>query len=386
MELEKVPLTLGFVMPNTIERVVKAEVVYDLLPNLTYKFIFPNYPQEDFEVTFNSTRSVSIQAFHLQDLAYQLLNRGAFNVYANRRTFYFVSKESLPPGILNVPYPMAYFSEKSGVFAIKQLHFSLDNFQSTQIQVSTVPHIVIQESNSELKRECQSLLNDVSVRISNYPVFKSYDRPGIDFLRSLYTQFWECNKYKLSEQYSNSFGKCHIRAHVVSTILNHLGIDSVKVFKSWDKKDWLGYKPSMGWAYHCAVMVVDNNNDKWVWDPWIWSNSRLLSLQEWVYYQETPVPYKLLISNRAFVSCQVECQLPSLCFEFGVTGRFFTAFQAVINSVVPNPPERGLSSVSPGYNGFNFFKSKPALGQIVCSSSSSQLDPEENNAPEAGIS
>lgn len=282
-----------------------------------------------------------------------------------------------------LPNPVSYESKETLplYFSDSKIPLFLYDYSHCQLRVVTKLHIynndiIISDSteftghkaleiiNPTLMQECQQLVGNIPINMGNHPIFKVYNRPNFTWLAELYEKFWQYNKDKLEDQYSKTAGRCFVRAHFISMMLSIYGVDSVKIFKFWeDDTDWEAYGWSESWIFHCAVMIIDSDNDKWVWDPWVGLNAQLLSLPQWLYDQTMPAPIELMIQNRGslsftglsgpFLSSHTNSGvIPNLAFDCKVSAESRRFFQALCGSAIPNPPQQPrlrLSTYNPHF-------------------------------------
>ena len=193
--------------------------------------------------------------------------------------------------------------------------------------------------NDQLQSECQALSGGVPVEAGKRPIYKSKGQPDINFLRELYQGFWEYNKDRLDSQYQLSRGRCHVRAHLICELLHNYGIDTLKVYKHWRTDDWWVFGPDRCWRFHAAAMIIDSDNNKWVWDPWIGKNSHLLTLKEWLFDKESPRPTKLLVANRTVIGDWEKAKASyTFARDLIPMDDYLVTFQALLFSVIPIRP------------------------------------------------
>jgi hypothetical protein len=236
-----------------------------------------------------------------------------------------------------------------------KLHIHLEG--STEVTGdSIVENVTV--INATLKNECQELVKDVPVKAGEFPIHVGREeRPSYEFLESLYKLFLKFNNKKLSTQYQISKGYCHLRVHLVNIMLCCYGINTVKVFKVWNPSDWekLKERPSqqsspaseqgtnIACDFHCGTMIIDSNNNKWVWEPWVGENKKLLTLAEWVYEKDTPKPISLCITNRSVLSNHENDLISSSSYDYSFLTLYRNVFQQLISSAIPNPPRRDIT-------------------------------------------
>jgi hypothetical protein len=170
-----------------------------------------------------------------------------------------------------------------------------------------------------------------------YPVFYTEKRPTISFLHDLFHQFMKYNKNNLAEQYNKSSGSCHIRAHLVNMLFDLYGIDTQKVYQLWRREDWKPLSSGNSWHFHCAAIIIDNENHQWVWDPWIGSNKTLLTLKQWTALKASPTPFKIMIANKGVTG---DYERGDVSFYF--SEKDTATLQAIAATAFPNSPEKPI--------------------------------------------
>jgi hypothetical protein len=196
-----------------------------------------------------------------------------------------------------------------------------------------------------LYKECKALLKDIPVRIGRYPIFLEEKQPNYDFFAEFHSKFISYNdEKKIKEQNKLSRGLCSIRAEYFNLLMRRMGVTTYKVFKTWRLFDWRKLKPNAEsvWVYHCAVMLISNDGQKFVFDQWKTPSNQLLTLKEWATWSKHPKPRKILIANSTVISDHKDGESSSeaLLEELPIT--FFNSLQAVCISATPNHPERPI--------------------------------------------
>lgn len=263
---------------------------------------------------------------------------------ASDNRYSFETRETLPIG-LDIPrYPLYLYSySKRSVSPIVHLHFKFDTAQLEVTTQAVEDKQILKSDNSRLEEECQILANNIPVKTEKHPIFAVNQRPSFAFLTELYSQFWRHNKGKIGEQNRLSLNLCHVRAHVMSIILKYYGIESLKIVKFWNQGDWAFYD-DRNWRFHCALMVIDSSNEKWVWDPWVGLHAKLLTLPQWLGDINTPKPTKVIVLNRGMLS-HIGI-IPNEFFNCHHSAFNAGTFQAIFGSVIPNSPERPITNAS----------------------------------------
>ncbi|SRR5579883_1369431 len=264
----------------------------------------------------------------------------------------FFSKDALPPSS-DLKYGSPLFNWMSDTKRLLEVNEITIHFNSGQNNLldshfctkGNRAHKNMEHCNVTLQKECQALAGDIPVVSGDYPIFFK-DNPSFEVLSDLYQKFINYNdNYKLSKQYENSKSKCFMRAHVSTVLCDLHGINTAKLYKIYNQNDWQKFVANKSWWFHCASMLIDNQNRKWVWDPWVGFNQRLLTLDEWLNKKDEPRPIKLKIMNKAIITDLKFGSTPE-AYKFLKTKSSYmiNAFQAVFSDAVPNPPERPLSN------------------------------------------
>lgn len=211
----------------------------------------------------------------------------------------------------------------------------------------------------ELKQQLGSRIDAVEVKVGVYPI-QLENKPSLAALKDVFYQFTQHNTCeKLASQFKDTFGRCYIRAHFSSIYLKQHGISSCKIYKRWTQQDWIKFnlrnnKPTNDcYWYHTAALIVDQDNNKWVWDPWENPNNPLASLEQWLFQEAQPTPAGVLISSMyvMYVTTNGHCATAT---SFKALNEEDTNYlQYVYRSAVPNRPslnrfglfERGVSEM-----------------------------------------
>lgn len=314
------------------------------LPNYSLNITFQLTPEKEIlrsGSNFNLTLLIFRQRLYLDKDSYWDLE-----VPTNEdKPFLIFEPSSMPPSA-SVNRSGIYYveAETQEVRSITQIVLSLNTGQV--IKYSSVPIPSLQLCNVELVRECeQELGRDIAILASKYPLFKTNARPSYRVLADLYDKFFRYNRDKINHQYNLSESFCAARAHLIFLLLKSYGIAAFKLFKQYTPGSWQQFDAENPWRYHCAIMVIDEDNNKWVWDPWIGNNSTLLSLTQWLNRNNEPKPSHLMVANPMVVLDWKEGKANSYSlvdtFLYN-NNRFFKAFQALAQSALPNPPNKWL--------------------------------------------
>lgn len=231
-----------------------------------------------------------------------------------------------------------YNPEKEKLYKLSYLTF-YSNDNSIDYEGKKIGSL--KSSNEDLQNQLTSQVK-LPVRTSAFPIFKEDNAPKFTFLAELYQKFISYNdQEKLSQQFKYSETKCHLRAHFTTLLLELYGIQTIKLTKFWNKDDWAGEKK---WTYHCAAMIVDDNNNSWVWEPWPAeiANKKLITVTEWTHAKYSPEPKELLMANRNIISdLSKGRKLHGDIFKTGDTATI-NLLQRLFSDAVPNPCERPL--------------------------------------------
>ncbi|KTC86279.1 hypothetical protein Lbru_0773 [Legionella brunensis] len=323
--------------------------------NSTYEIKCSYLPKGKMTISLMGNFWPSIESVNLSALMCRFFSGKVLNLSAICSPFFPVSDESLPPGVLDLGIPLVFYDGQSTLSAINSLKLTIDN-GGIDIGAEGAPFKTnVELHNDILQQECQALVGSIKVKVGEYPILKAKFYPDFDFLSNLYKNFWKYNKNKLSTQYANTAGYCHIRAHFVSTMLAYYGIDSVKIYKLWNNEDWQAFDDNKSWGFHSAVLVTDNDNKKWVWDSWVGLNSQLLEMNDWLNRKNEPKPFQVVIGNRSIIDDFYNGRQSYLSFEYGSTPEYYNAFQAILGSAIPNSPQ---PMISLGYNFAQFFNAR----------------------------
>ncbi|STX29301.1 Uncharacterised protein [Legionella beliardensis] len=210
--------------------------------------------------------------------------------------------------------------------------------------------------NSYLQKNLQTSVSNIPLFTGEYPILLPENRPNVSTLEKIYQDFIHYNEdEKLKIQYQASQGYCHIRAHFASILLSWYGIESVKVYKTWNFEQWKPYYDKDAWGFHCATMVIDDQNHAYIWDPWVGLNKHLLTLKQWTSYSNEPTPMKLIITNRGVVGDFNGRNISGINFMINHNGEYINPLQAMMCYALPNRPQPPLFKLS-GKDKYLFFK------------------------------
>lgn len=318
--------------------VVRDPTIYYPKPNVIYKIKYPNIPQKNFEIFFQGSKSPDVGRMNLYYHDYYVNPNGVSQkVYQWDQTFSIESVESLPPHFKNEKIPPILRRVNNSLYYVKKVIFNTNNNHIQEIE-EVLPY-KLDLWNNEIKLEFQAILGDIPIIAIRGSIFKSTNLPSAKFLHDLYHQFWVFNKKKLADQSKMSADYCHIRAHFVSVFLSLYGIDSIKIYKLWHPTQWSkDLYGSKCWSFHCATLIIDNDNNKWVWDPWNHLSPTLLPLKVWINYKEYPKPLAVILGNRSIINHNEKVKIQWLNFDAYAGNNYRSVFQSMFASAIPNHP------------------------------------------------
>ncbi|MBV8803019.1 MAG: hypothetical protein JO131_08695, partial [Gammaproteobacteria bacterium] len=161
-----------------------------------------------------------------------------------RVLYYYIAKESLPPINNNISFPLLWVSPTLSTEPIitativKKMKLTITNKSDVRVISTYGQSISLETCNQKFKEIFQKYI-DVPLKVGDYPIFLSKNRPSFSYLEKLYNNFIECNSdEKLNIQYKDTTDKCHVRAHFISELFYKNGIQTYKIFKVWDPKHW----------------------------------------------------------------------------------------------------------------------------------------------------
>lgn len=282
--------------------VISDSIIYRPKINCTYHL---KNGDHDTEITFEGD---GVQHFQYFDVA-----SGAARTDTDSDTtsyifpgLYLLSDKSLSSDDKPIsPLPIIYTSENSTFTIPKKICFEFKpankkNDYMCAIKYANEGTKAYVAENQSILAMVKKCLPETKIEVGKFPLFLQKNRPSHDLLDSIYKNFVRYNdKEKLDYQYTKlSSSKCHIRAHFVNRLLEKEGIQSFKIYKYWDnpKIAWLGYDYKL-WKFHCAAMILDQEGNAWVWDPWVGNNTKLLTINEWMHTADEPTPDSALITG-----------------------------------------------------------------------------------------
>lgn len=306
---------------------------------------------------------ITFEGDGIKNCEYFDISTGSFRMYSNPSPYqaryddrFFISEKVIPGnGKSTTLTPLFYNSTSLNFQRIHDIEIVL-NESKLGISLnmnSNVSHFkAFYPENMSILARVKKFIPDMEVTMGKYPVFLTKNRPKTEFLESLYMKFMRYNNpSKLVYQYKNQLNKCSIRAHFVNRMLEGYGIQSFKIFKVWNspKEAWKKFPGKEAWYYHCAAMIIDQENNIWVWDPWVGHNKKLLTPMEWMYRSDEPHPSAVYITSSFNI------------IKWGETGKMFethyphfmtdadkgdiSTLQAAFSSAIPNPPKIPLPGV-----------------------------------------
>lgn len=351
-------------MQTKIETVtVDTPIIKNPKQNYVYELKAEGLPEGKVTLLFKGKTPASLESMNMAALSWVTREGEGFQS-ADDADSLEVTAESLPPGSYDPElYPLVVFLKHKKQFnCVAKRTFDFDTRAVETLSYAIVGNI--EPANPRLVKECQFMSKGVPVKSDGYPIFQGSYKPSREFLFDLYHRFWKYNRSKLDEQCKISVSRCYLRAHFISFLLSLYGIDSLKIYKSWERADWQEFnvKEDDAWYYHCAVMIIDSENKKWVWDTWIGKNRELLELDEWLLQKGSPVPRKLVIANRAVMTDYKNGAEANLSFHYATASVNQIVFKGLLVSATPNPPVKPISSP---INPSSFFNSSQKQNAAV---------------------
>ncbi len=276
-------------------------IIYRPRTNCTYHLRNADY---DTEIIFNGSAMKHCQYFDISSGNFKVDSKPDTLTLNFKGSLFLVSDKSFSFENKTIcSLPIIYKTKNSQFIIPEKIYIDINKNAENDISGSinyegdeTKAYVA---ENQSILRMIQNFLPDMKVEVGKFPLFMQKKRPSYDFLEKKYKEFIQYNdKRKLNYQYNKlSSGKCHVRAHFVNRWLEREGIQSFKIYKFWDNpvSAWVGHGCKF-WTFHCATMVLDQNGNAWVWDPWVGDNSKLLTINEWMYAADEPIP------NSAFIT------------------------------------------------------------------------------------
>lgn len=333
-------------------------IIYYPKTDVIYILQCPTIPGGTIEIAFEGVKLANIHSVNVYSHDFKKHNGDIRKIVQWDDAFSFESLESLPLHLTHEKLPPILRRVKQNdasdtLCYVKKLTFNIDN-NKTKEERECLP-FTLHLWNTEIQQECQAILKKIPVKHIRSSIFKPVNLPSKVFLDNLYHKFWSYNKNKLVNQTNGSMGLCHIRAHFVSSFLSLYGIDSIKIFKLWNVEDWKKEDYGKKLRFHCAVLLIDDTHNKWVWDPWIHYSSTLLSLKDWVCDKKSsPKPMAVVLGNRNLIE-DYQDEIQWLSFDACAPSMYKRVFQGLFESAVPNYPCQSLTLKNCS---FRFFKEK----------------------------
>ena len=214
--------------------------------------------------------------------------------------FYPITSNTLPLSIRDIISASSYWSFNQPDLLLVPIKI---NQGKDSTSISSLPLEMSQSLltlNETIKSSFTSTLRDYNVEVipSEYPIFSSLLIRSKEDLDAIANDFLKVNQDKINEQYALTAtdGYCHIRAHFLHNFFNARGVDNYKIFKFWYPCEWSQYEINRSWRFHCALLLFDNTNQPWVFDPWIGDKNKLMSLTAWTISKNEPIPKTLMVS------------------------------------------------------------------------------------------
>lgn len=271
---------------------------------------------------------------HFQTLVFNVENmtHGPFQ-WTFSHNLRLISKESIFGFQNEEELPPILFYAADYVHNVVTCTLLTVNLSTNEVTIEgCTPVMNVEVCNDSLQKECQSLLRDIPVRMGEYPIFASKIKPSLEEISAIYQNFIEYNNdMKLDHQYQLSSNLCHIRAHFGAVFLSQYGIPVQKVYKVWNEI------PDFSWSFHAGLMIIDNKERKWVWDPWLVRHKRLVSLQEWTICETQPLPVELVIANQVVIAdFDHGSRDDASVLEFGFPEHMIQTFRYFCSEANPN--------------------------------------------------
>tara|TARA_R110000868_G_scaffold53033_1_gene166892 strand:+ start:415 stop:1494 length:1080 start_codon:yes stop_codon:yes gene_type:complete len=305
-------------------------------PNVIYHLKSDVTADDEIIVEVDGDDAKKYSYFDVATGNYDLIKGTPGQVFCDK--FIWISNESLFGDDRRLPvFCHDGISKFSMTFNVK---LRLEN-NTTNATVSSHPltNQPTSPDNTELSNACQRVAGQTPVSVGNYPIYLPGNKPSYKALAGIYQQFISYNTdLKLTEQYLNTAGYCHMRAHFAVELLGLYGVSSVKVFKFWNPTDWKQHDISRSWKFHAAVMVIDEDNNQWVFDPWVGLNHQLQTLKQWLHQKDEPTPINLLITHCLSINPETHGHTVYGSRISQHTAAHINAFRAVCGDAIPNPP------------------------------------------------
>ena len=259
------------------------------------------------------------------------------------KDMFLLPKNALPRQFNLETFPPVFvYTKQNGVCAITTIEYNLNTSSGN---VEAVPTDIPTPINAHLKNYYQKKLN-TPFTCGLYPIFAE-KRPPYNFIASLYQAFHVVNnRQKIAFQYKQSENLCHMRAHFISEFLRTFyHVPTLKIYKYWQETDWEFFHENKSWGFHTAMAIIDDQSVLWVWDPWVGNAPKLLTLEQWLYRHDEPLPIEYMLTHHSIIGDIDEGLRPDGQLFMRIMARKgVNAFQAIFNDAIPNPPERPILS------------------------------------------
>lgn len=275
-------------------------------------------------------------------------------------TYYNVRGYSLDPNTVfltqeSVDIPLGaspvYLTNNTGQVAAPskiKISYFFGEINSILVELHESRPLMLTSDNArlrkEIKQELSTRINEEDVQVGNYPI-QLNNKPSFAALKETFDQFIQYNtREMLAKQLKDTRGRCHIRAHFASILLKQHGISSCKIFKIWEHNDWIQYNAAQNkgtptWVrYHTAALIVDHENNKWVWDPWENPHYPLAPLKTWLFQETEPTPYQIFISSMYVMNVNSKGHCAAATNFKTLNEKDTRFFQCVYGSASPNRP------------------------------------------------
>lgn len=338
--------------PAKTHLILHDSIIHRPDPNVIYHLKSDDSAADEIIVKVTGEAAKKYSYFDVATGNYELMPGKAGQLFSDQ--FISISNESLFGDDRRLPiFCYDGFSKFSVTVKVK-LRFENDKPSSI---VSSYPLInqPPMPDNTKIRNACQQVVGTTPVAVGNYPIYLPENKPSYTALAGIYQQFIAYNTdVKLAAQCVNTDGYCHMRAHFAVELLGLYGVSSVKIFKFWNPTDWKQHSTSRSWTFHAAAMVIDEDNNQWVFDPWVGVNQQLQPLKQWLLQKDEPTPIKLLIANPLSINPATHGHNVYGSRISQHTEVHINAFRAVCADAIPNPPPALIAKQG-------FFKPERAL-------------------------
>lgn len=347
--------------------------IYYPKPNQVYSV--KDHTSREINVTFNLVRDQNIDDviyIDISDFSFLSIDFSTPRKFRYVGFDKFIYPNTLPVNLDKTMLPSALFLPhgNNSLQSLSAMTILINRLNSCcdikQMQYSSI-EFPLPIHNKSILRECESMIHPgIKIIRFEYPIFIDEKKPSKEFLEIFLKGFLKYNKSQLASQWQLSEGYCTARAHALSILLNQYGITTHKVFKTW-----LNYN----WGFHCAVMVVDADDKKWILDPWGSSPLQLLTINQWIKQKNEPMPRAFGIANSTVISNDALLNHTEVMGEFfffphfNENAPFLKALRTIYYLMTPSKLERPIAIKSLfKKNQLTLFSPKEAYSEASCSS------------------